>query len=682
MLCPSCQEVELRPALTRQGVEVEYCDCCQGIWLDRGELFHFAKDPKKVAEKLAEALKNQRPIGKFSPVTGQPMVEITYPGGPPLDYCPQSEGIWFDANELQKLLADEPNLRLTLDPSTLAPPPQKPPPVLGMLRLPNRFLSSISILLSLYGFLTVGLILLVQFAGLEITIALIIGVFAALLEFLIGPFMLDWTLGWFFRFQWIEPADLPDHLRRFVEEFCQQRGVKFPFFGLIDDGAPQAFTYGHRPNNARVILSRGLLELLDHQEVEAVVAHELGHAVHWDMLLVTAAQLVPLVLYYFYRWLVDIATSTKGKQKAQSRAVVLLAALGAFVLYCLSEYLVLWFSRQREYYADRFSGEVTGDPGQLASALVKIAYGLSGLKKKATEASEGSFTMASVKALGIFDDRMAQALAISGYSPALQATGQVSRENIRGAMRWDLWNPWARWYELNSTHPLVAKRLRHLSDQARFYQKEPYVVFNEVQPESYWDEFLLDLAVYLFPVVTALLLAPLLLIWYGELWPVPVAVFPALLVMLGGALLLRYHASYQGNYFPGMSVAALLKRVKVSDIRPVPCTLQGVVIGRGVPGLIFSEDFVMQDETGIIFLDYRQPLALWELLFGLLQAGSYSGKKVVVQGWYRRSPVPYVQIKTIECDGEVRKSYVPLVRRLTPCLFILAGLVWGISLLF
>jgi Zn-dependent protease with chaperone function/Zn-finger nucleic acid-binding protein len=689
MLCPSCQEVELRPvemrpALTRQGVQVDYCDCCHGIWLDRGELFHFAKDPKPIARKLAEALNNPRPIGKISPVTSEPMVQITYPGGPRLDFCPRSKGIWLDANELQNLLAAEPGLKISLDQSTLSPPP--PPGAmagLAMLRLPNRFLSSIALLFGLYGFLTLCLIVLVEFAGLPVTTVLITGGIAALLDFLIGPYLLDLTLRWFFRFQWLTPDDLPAHLRQFAAEFCRKQGMKFPSFGLIEDGAPQAFTYGHRPNNARIVLSRGILNLLSPQEVEAVLAHELGHAVHWDMLLVTAAQFVPLVLYYIYRWLVDTATSAKSDQKAKTRAVVLLVALGAFVLYALSEYLVLWFSRQREYYADRFAGEVTKDPGQLASALVKVAYGLAGLKEKTADKdySGRSYTMESVKALGIFDNRMARALAVSGYSPANEAAGHVDRDSLKGAMRWDLWNPWARWYELNSTHPLVAKRLRYLSDQARFYQKEPYIVFDEVQPESYWDEFLLDLMIYLIPVVAGLITVPLLLIWFAELAPVPEAIFPGILVLLGATILLRYYFSYRGKYFPGMSVAALLKRVKVSDIRPVPCTLQGTVIGRGIPGFIFSEDFVMQDETGIIFLDYRQPLALWELIFGLLQAGSYTGKQVTVQGWYRRSPIPYVQIHTIECDGQVSKSYVPIFRRLTALIPIIAGLFWGFFLL-
>ncbi|NIO19186.1 MAG: M48 family metalloprotease, partial [Candidatus Aenigmarchaeota archaeon] len=79
--------------------------------------------------------------------------------------------------------------------------------------------------------------------------------------------------------------------------------MKNPRMGVIYDGAPNAFTYGHTPNNARVVLTRGLMDLLNEDEVKGVVAHEIGHAKHWDMLIMTAAQLVPLILYYIYRTL-------------------------------------------------------------------------------------------------------------------------------------------------------------------------------------------------------------------------------------------------------------------------------------------------------------------------------------------------------------------------------------------
>ena len=63
------------------------------------------------------------------------------------------------------------------------------------------------------------------------------------------------------------------------------------------------------------------------------------------------------------------------------------------------------------------------------------------------------------------------------------SAGQVDVERVKSAMQWDLWNPWAAWYELNSTHPRVAKRLLRLSDQASAQGDEPYIVFDRAKPK-------------------------------------------------------------------------------------------------------------------------------------------------------------------------------------------------------
>lgn len=709
MNCPNCKDHPLRPVYTRQGVEVDTCDQCQGVWLDKGEIFHFAKNPGEISERLKEAAKNHQPTDKLSPRGGSPLVEMHYPGGPLIDACLKTGGLWFDDGELKEFLATETGVHMDRDMSVYTGGAEmggamgggdvETTPTTGdtkdaqrhmaistgLLALPNLFIRSTLTITGLYAILIAILIGAVEFADAPVEWAVMLGIGIILLQFAIGPFLMDLSMRWMYKMEWVDPANLPEHMRDFLTKTCSEQDMKIPRFGVIDDGAPQAFTYGHTPNNARIVVSRGIFELLLPEEAEAVVAHEIGHAKHWDMLLMTIVQLVPLILYYIYRLLIRMG-NRGGNRDARAEAIRYGVAIGAFILYIISEYIVLWFSRTREYHADRFAGVVTGNPSYLAGALVKIAYGLAAQGKDAKEGEKEnqSTNLEVVGAMGIFDGGAARSIAATSYGgggggEGGGAGGGVSKENLKGAMRWDLWNPWAKWFELNSTHPLVANRLRYLSDQAAHMGKEPYVVFDEVKPESYWDEFFVDLSVKLLPTITviaSLIYGGFVFVSAEQTGAAPPDLYflgGVALAVLGFAKLIKYRFTYRGELFPEMSVAALLKKVKVSGIRPVPCSLQGKIIGRGVPGYILSDDFVMKDATGIMFLDHRQPLAIWEMLFGLFKAGKYDGKDVVVVGWYRRAPVPFVQVKHMFCDGDRIKSWVPALTRFTAIAFIVAG---------
>ena len=588
--------------------------------------------------------------------------------------------MWFDAGELKALLGAEPGLHLDIERVRTTVPQAGEHP---MMVLPNLLLRSMATLAGLYGLLGLVLIAAVEFAGVELGFAVIGGLVVIVLQFLIGPFMMDMSLRWLYKLRWLEPHELPDHLQAFVARVAEEQGIKHPRFAVLDDGAPQAFTYGHTPNNARIVLSRGIFELLSPEEAEAVVAHEIGHAVHWDMFLMTVAQLVPLIFYYIYRTLIRMRSSGGKDNSAAARIAV---AVGAYVLYMVSEYVVLWFSRTREYHADRFAGTVTGNPSLIASALVKIAYGLAGRETEDDEkSSKRNPNLGAISAMGIFDEGAARGLAVSSFQVGEQAvSGEVDKERIKGAMRWDLWNPWAKWYEFNSTHPLIANRLHYLADQAEAMGLEPYVRFDEEQPESYWDEFFADIAIHLMPAAALLAAIALAVARYGfEITPDRSEyLLPLSIALLGGALLLRFEFTYRADFFAEMSIAALLKKVKVSAVRPVPCRLEGVIIGRGVPGYIFSDDFIMRDDSGIIFIDYRQPLAIWEFFFGLLKAGGFQGADVTVEGWHRRAPVPYIELRTIERGGKVTKSWVPAMNRFGALVVIAAGVSWAAATFF
>jgi Zn-dependent protease with chaperone function len=282
-------------------------------------------------------------------------------------------------------------------------------------------------------------------------VAVAIGVGIIVLQFVFGPWLMDLALRWIYKFSWVTVDQLPEHLREFVTRVAAEQNMRVPRFGLIHDGAPNAFTCGHHPNNMRIVITEGILDLLEPEEVEGVVAHEIGHGKNWDMLLMTVVQLVPLLLYFAYR------TALQSGGRGKDNAYRIAGAVGAYVLYIASEYIVLWFSRCREYYADRFAGRVTGNPNALASALVKIGYGLAA-RGGSTEAGaepesrgkkgKAKTAMASpldaIGALGIFDRKSAVAMVASSAAVGFdrgQSTGTatirraISKENLKSAMQ-------------------------------------------------------------------------------------------------------------------------------------------------------------------------------------------------------------------------------------------------------
>jgi hypothetical protein len=217
--------------------------------------------------------------------------------------------------------------------------------------------------------------------------------------------------------------------------------------------------------------------------------------------------------------------------------------------------------------------------------------------------------------------------------------------------------------------------MNHLGNQAQSMGQEPFIRFSLRKPESYWDEFFVDIMIMILPFVTLAVLAALA--FFTQInWLYGVA------FAVGGLFMLfKLGFSYPTEIFPEMSVSSLLKKVKVSTVRGIACRLKGKIVGRGVPGLIWSEDFVLQDETGIIFLDYRQPLRIWEFLFGLMRSQDLQDADVQIKGWYRRSPVPYIELKTLRTAGKSRECYVYTIKIITAYLMLIGGVAATILLL-
>lgn len=515
-------------------------------------------------------------------------------------------------------------------------------------------LTSMTTILGLYGVLIFFLLIVFNIAGWSLSYLLVISILVLVIQFLIAPPLMDLVMKWFYGVKF--DVNMPDYLKDYVQSVCQKNNIKYPKIGYIKDGSPNAFTYGRTKNDARIILTQGIFDMLSKEEVKTVVSHELGHAVHYDMFLMTAVQIVPLILYYIYD-----ATISSSSSSDDDNGKAALIGLVAYVLYIVSEYVILWFSRTREYYADEFAIESTANPNALASALVKIGYGLTTAKNKEEEknAENGKTKkktakkshISSVSALGIFDAKASKSFVVSSYDD-----GNISKANIKKAARWELWNPWAKWYEFNSTHPLISKRIKAICKYSNKYNQEQYIVFDEQQPESYVDDFAFEIFIKFLPFTVILTLA-IIGILGANIIPNYGLFIGICIVAFAISTLVPYSISHKNSNYKKTNVADLLGEVKVSGVTSVPCIVNGEIIGRGNPGYIFSEDFVIRDETGIIFLDYNQPLALINTLFALLKSKKYINKTAEIKGWYRRCPVPYIEIYTMTVDGKTKKCY-------------------------
>ena len=490
---------------------------------------------------------------------------------------------------------------------------------------------SAAVLVILFGMLFAVLMVAAVYFDLPLILVLMLAVGIVLLQYAIGPPLLDLI----FKIHWTDPALVDEELAKFIQNACMHHRLKPPRFGIIEDGNPNAFTYGHYRGDARLVITRGILDLLDEDEREAVVAHEIGHIRNNDFIVMTLAAAVPIALYV-------LARSMLYGRPAGRRGggYLLIVAAISFVVYVASHYVARLLSRVREYYADEVSARTTRKPDALSTALIKVAYGLARAPPKAEDWErdrQGMIRHNIGRELGIFDPGMARSMALSA-----SASGQTfSTTAIEQAMYWDLWNPWGLYYEFQSTHPLPAKRIRRLGEVGMDMGRPPKYIFDRPRPESYWDEFIVDWLVGTMPLLLplAVLLAAFFVLGIHSL---PLLVGLGLLFAGFGLLGKTFYQYPRG--FRDAEVAGLVKEIKVSPVRAIPVRLRGKIIGRGIPGLFWSEDLVLQDATGFIVMDYHQPLAFLDFLFGIFKAERFVGEEVEAIGWYRRAPRPYLEL--------------------------------------
>jgi heat shock protein HtpX len=177
----------------------------------------------------------------------------------------------------------------------------------------------------------------------------------------------------------VSEQEAPD-LHAMVERLCALAGLPKPRIGIVPSPVPNAFATGRNPQHAAVAVTQGLLDRLEPQEIEAVLAHELSHIANRDVLIMTLASFFAMLAalitrwgLYFGMWGGGMGGGNRNSNGNNQVPVWLIVFAVSVVTYAISFILIRLISRYREYTADRGSALMTGAPENLMSALQKIA---------------------------------------------------------------------------------------------------------------------------------------------------------------------------------------------------------------------------------------------------------------------------------------------------------------------
>jgi heat shock protein HtpX len=178
----------------------------------------------------------------------------------------------------------------------------------------------------------------------------------------------------------VDAASAPQ-FHRLVAELAQRAGLPMPRVYLIDDDSPNAFATGRDPNHAAVAATTGILRALSERELRGVMAHELAHVKHRDILISTISATMAGAI----SMLANVAMFFGGRDQEGRPANPIAGLLVAILAPIAAGLIQMAISRAREFEADRGGAEISGDPRALASALEKIHAISRGIPMQAAE---------------------------------------------------------------------------------------------------------------------------------------------------------------------------------------------------------------------------------------------------------------------------------------------------------
>lgn len=289
--------------------------------------------------------------------------------------------------------------------------------------LTARMTLTLFVLGGLFVVVIVGLMFAVQNAGFALIIGLI-GLGIAWYQY----FNSDKVALRAMRARIVAPHEAPE-LHQLIDRLCFAADMPKPVVAIAYTDLPNAFATGRSPKHAAVCVTTGILDRLTLEELEGVLAHELSHVAHRDVMVMTLASSAAIVTGMVLRGAqyggLGMFGGNRRNNDNNGLPVWLLVLLVSIVVYAVSFLAIKLLSRYRELAADRAGAYLTGKPSALASALTKITGDIASIPQKDLRAAQ------SMNAFFI-------APAVSGMS----------------------------WRTLTSTHPTLEQRLEQLAKVA------------------------------------------------------------------------------------------------------------------------------------------------------------------------------------------------------------------------
>jgi heat shock protein HtpX len=180
----------------------------------------------------------------------------------------------------------------------------------------------------------------------------------------------------------VSPEEAPG-LHAMIERLCIQADLPKPRIAVADTHVPNAFATGRSQKSATVCATTGIMKTLSPSELEGVMAHELSHVKHRDVLIITIASFFASIAAMIMQFGFFFGFGGDDDDNPS----ILIVLLVSFVVYIVSFFLMLALSRYREFAADRGAAIVTGRPSALASALMKISSGMERIPQQDLRAS-------------------------------------------------------------------------------------------------------------------------------------------------------------------------------------------------------------------------------------------------------------------------------------------------------